>query len=552
MDSSTIMDLQAPDRSLLVAGAVALLSFGCIYRMVKIYSFWSSRGIKGPTPWPFLGTNIYYLLYNKIDIDKAWHKKYGKTFGLYDGFAPSLRTSDNEIMKQVFVKDFSSFVDRDTRFIHGDHTRRWVFNSKGDHWSNQRALMTPMFTSAKMRNMFGTMLECVSRFKREIASRLPMAGGKPDNLVEDLGAFSKDELMSLALSFISQAFFGLKLDTYKDKSSVFFKKAFAFASFDMVQFIIWSIVPTPLARYFKIDLVNYAQYEYFDKLSQSTIDERRKNPAKKGHDLIQSLLDSKIPEIPERIYSDEDDMESHYNADIGREELERIHEGQVKRMTFSKFSDLEIRAQMTFLFIAGFDTTSSSLSFCFYELAHQQAAQEELYDEIRSLPNLLGQLEYTDLSNMKKLDAFVSETLRLYSPVTELNRLVTNKDGVILPTSPPIYLPHGSCISVNPFIVQRDPDYWPDAQKFDMTRFYPENRDKIKSCTYMPFGIGPRNCAGMRFALMGIKLTLAEVLLKYKVLPGPKTQAYEPKFKQHAFFLQLKDTDFRLAPRQNL
>ena len=545
------MDLQAPDRSLLIASVVALLSFIYVYRIVKLYSFWSSRGIKGPTPWPLLGTNIYYLFYNKIDIENTWHKKHGKTFGLYEGSEPVLRTVDNEIIKQVFIKDFSSFVDRDTRFIFGDNIKRWIFFSKGDHWSNQRVLLTPMFTSARMRNMFGAMLDRVNRFKREIASRLD-CGSSNSSATLDKSVFSKDELMALALSIIARAFFGLNLDTYKDKTSPFFKKAFAISNFDKLWFIIWVLIPTPISRYFQLDLVKYSQYEYFDKLSQSTIDERRKDASKKSNDFIQALLDSDVPITPERIFSKEDDIEAHYNDDITHEEMEKIHASQTKKISFSKFNDLEIRSQMILLFIAGFETTSSSLSFCFYELAHQQVVQQELYEELTSVPNISGQLEYTDLSNLKKLDAFVSETMRLYTPLIELRRAVTNKAGVTLPTNPATNLPHGCCIGVSALVVQRDSDYWPDANKFDMTRFFPENRDKIKSCTYMPFGLGPRNCVGMRFALMAIKLTLAEVLLKYKVSPGPKTLVYEPEFKQHAFFLQLNNAEFKLSPRESL
>ena len=47
--------------------------------------------------------------------------------------------------------------------------------------------------------------------------------------------------------------------------------------------------------------------------------------------------------------------------------------------------------------------------------------------------------------------------------------------------------------------------------RFDPERFSPENRDKIIEMTYMPFGDGPRNCIGRRFALMEAKMALVEV-----------------------------------------
>jgi len=74
-----------------------------------------------------------------------------------------------------------------------------------------------MFTSARVRNMFGAMLDRVNRFKREIASRLS-GGSSNSSETLDKCVFSKDELMALALSIRAWAFYALKLDTYRDMS----------------------------------------------------------------------------------------------------------------------------------------------------------------------------------------------------------------------------------------------------------------------------------------------------------------------------------------------
>ena len=70
----------------------------------------------------------------------------------------------------------------------------------------------------------------------------------------------------------------------------------------------------------------------------------------------------------------------------------------------------------------------------------------------------------------------------------------------------------------------RDPKYFPNPTKFDPERFSEENKAKINMNAYLPFGIGPRNCIGSRFALVEVKTMLYYMLLNFTLEATEKTR----------------------------
>lgn len=59
-------------------------------------------------------------------------------------------------------------------------------------------------------------------------------------------------------------------------------------------------------------------------------------------------------------------------------------------------------------------------------------------------------------------------------------------------------------IGIPIFAIQRYPEYFPDPEKFDPERFNDENKHKIRPCSFIPFGSGPRNCIGKITTLFGL------------------------------------------------
>ncbi|XP_057620695.1 cytochrome P450 3A31-like [Chionomys nivalis] len=186
--------------------------------------------------------------------------------------------------------------------------------------------------------------------------------------------------------------------------------------------------------------------------------------------------------------------------------------------SLSVLSDTEIMAQSIIFIFGGYETTSSTLAFALYLLDTHPDIQKKLQEEIDvALPNKAPP-SYDKVMEMEYLDMVLSETLRLYTISDRLER-VCKQDMEM----GGVFIPKGSVVMVPIFSLHRDPQYWPEPEEFRPERFSKENKGRINPYVYMPFGYGPRNCIGMRFALMNMKLALTK-LQNFSFQPCKETQ----------------------------
>jgi cytochrome P450 len=173
--------------------------------------------------------------------------------------------------------------------------------------------------------------------------------------------------------------------------------------------------------------------------------------------------------------------------------------------------------------VAGFETTSSTIAHALYELAFNPDIQESLSDQLVDIlhgkdPN---SNEYFDtvINGIPYLEATIKETLRKY-PSALITHRRCGVDGYRLGGIP---LTRDQLIVISLYALHHNPDYFPDPFRFKPERFMPENRHLLTPYTFMPFGVGPRNCIGMRFADQEMKLALAGLLRRYRFEPLPDT-----------------------------
>jgi cytochrome P450 len=185
----------------------------------------------------------------------------------------------------------------------------------------------------------------------------------------------------------------------------------------------------------------------------------------------------------------------------------------------SEFSDRELRDQVMTLLFAGHDTTTSTVTFLFYELARNPAARGRLLDE---LDRVVGgrATEPEDLAGpLEQLEMAIDETLRLYPPAwigPRRNLEAFEFADRHVPAGVPVYY----CSWASHHL----PDVFDEPEAFRPARFAPAAKAALPKGAYVPFGGGSRTCIGMRFGQMEIRAIAATILGRFELELEPGYQ----------------------------
>ncbi|CAL8125047.1 unnamed protein product [Orchesella dallaii] len=182
----------------------------------------------------------------------------------------------------------------------------------------------------------------------------------------------------------------------------------------------------------------------------------------------------------------------------------------------------DVLHELNLFIVAGYDTTGTTAAWTLHLLASNPECQRKAHEELQTIfGNRKGtdlQVTVEDIKQMKFLDGCIKEALRLFPVLPWLLRRTDEEirlnDGTILP--------EGVDIPINTFLIQRNPTFFPEPDKFQPERHFPGSTSNIKAM--LPFGAGPRICPGMLFGMHELKIILAHLLLSYswESLDDPK------------------------------
>ncbi|XP_011303481.1 cytochrome P450 9e2-like [Fopius arisanus] len=450
-------------------------------------NFFDKNGILYIKPIPFLG-NMAQTIFRQRTMTDTIHRTFklnenAKYVGFFDFGCPVVMIRDQELAKNITVKYFDhfvnhrGFVDPEQEPLFGNN----LFSLHDDRWRSIRNLLSPAFTSSKMKGMFRLMSECAATYADYFATE---SRDKP------LEVNSKDAFTRYTNDTIATCAFGIKIDSIRNRNNEFYvlgRRATNFEGLRSVKFFAVRSFPR-LTRLLNIRLISSDVDVFFKKLVKETIETRDKLGITRP-DMIQLMMETR-----------------------GSKEGPKL---TIEDMTSQAF----------IFFFGGFDTSSVLMCFVVHEVAARPEVQEKLQREIDEVfEKHDGDPPYEAIVNMVYLEAVITEALRLYPIAAFLDR-VCNKDFELPPALPgkkPVVLKPGNNVWIPVYSFLQDPKVYPDPQVFDPERFIKNGKAIANSSNSLTFGQGPRMCIGNRFALLETKVLLVHILRKCSIRPGKK------------------------------
>jgi cytochrome P450 len=340
-----------------------------------------------------------------------------------------------------------------------------LLTSEGEHHRRQRRLVQPAFHRDRLAGYGAVMVGRAALVRDQ---------WKPGQSFDVL-----QEMMRLTLAIVAKTLFSTEVDSEADEIGVALTEVFSLFEIILLPFSeILEKLPLPAVRRFK------RARQRLDETIYRLIAERRANPRDTG-DLLSMLL----------LASDE--------------------EGS------GGMSDEQVRDEALTLFLAGHETTADALTWAWYLLSQNPQAEGVFHAELDQV--LGGRLpSFEDLPQLRYTESVFAEALRMFPPAWGIGRRALEDYPV-----GDFLIPARSVVLMSPYVVHRDPRWFPDPLAFRPERWLTEDSSRPKFA-YFPFGGGARVCIGERFAWMEGTLLLAAIGQRWRLRlePGHRVEKH--------------------------
>ncbi|XP_011146766.2 cytochrome P450 9e2 isoform X2 [Harpegnathos saltator] len=460
--------------------------------------------------------SLYYFFFKNLYLFKSCSIPYLRPWPLVGNMGQVIfgRTSISEFVKMMYDKyPGAKYIDRrgSIQYDQDPFMSQNLFHLRGDKWRKMRSILSPSFTSSKMKTMFKLISDYAVDFTNFLV-QLP-----PEKRVME----AKNVFKCYTTDVIATCAYGISINSMQNPKNPFYMTAndkTVVKIFNILNVTINRYLPW-LTRILKLKFLDEKVEKFFQDLVESSIRNRIQNNIVRP-DMLQLLMESRDRE-DNSINLTIEDIASH---------------------AFS-------------FFFAGFESSSTLMCFATHEIAGNKNIQRKLQNEIdQVLEDTNGQVSYEAINDMEYLDVVLKESQRMY-PLTALIDRECLAEFELPPTligAKPFTVKKGQGILFPIYGLHYDPEYFEKPEKFNPDRFLGEQKKHIlNNGVYLPFGLGPKKCIGYRFALMEIKLLLFHLLARCDLLPCEKTQI-PLKFARHNIFLNTEGKLWlKVKPREN-
>ena len=398
-------------------------------------------------------------------------RDYGDVVPLHLGPRRIILVSHPAAIEEVLVSKNGQFTKHSALRVNRLVLGNGLLTSDGDFWLRQRRLAQPAFQRQQVARYAPTVVE---QTRQLLATWTP--GETRDVLVE---------MMRLTLGIAAKTLFGADAASHAGDVG-------AALAVTQQQFVsrYYRLVPLPMWIPTAENLRMRRAVRTLDEIIYGFIRQRRAAGADSGGtDLLSLLL--------------------HARDDVDQ----------------SRMSDQQLRDEALTLFLAGHETTALTLTWAWFLLAKNPAAQEPLVAEC---DRVLGDREATfdDLPRLKYAEHVVQEAMRLYPPAWVIGREAREACEI-----GGYAIARGATLLMSQWIVHRDPRFYDQPDEFRPERWEGDAAARLPKFAYFPFGGGPRVCIGNTFAMLEAVLALATIARAYRFTLDPQ-HPVEP----HALF----------------
>ena len=369
-----------------------------------------------------------------------------------------------EAIHQVLVTDAANYVkSRVTKNATKPLLGQGLFTTDGEFWKSQRKLVSPAFHTKRIANYADIMVSFAER----------QADLWADGDEIDVEA----QMSEITMHIISKAGF----DADVDGSEAELREAV-----------------TEVLRVIDRQFDRLIPYPYWFPLPEI----RSFNAANKR---LQALI--------QRIIVDRRSGRTGQQVDDKGDALSMLLMAQNE--DGNGMTDKQVRDEIMTLFGAGHETTAKALTWAWYALSQNPDIAEKLRAELDSV--LGGRApSIEDLSQLRYLDQFVKEVLRLYPPAW-----VTTREPAVNVDILGVPVKVNSGLILNIYGLHRNPVLYHEPLSFRPERWTEEFEKSLPKSAYIPFGNGPRICIGSAFAMMEAKLVLAVLAQRFELVLRP-------------------------------